>query len=224
MLAAMDRPRAIFLALVLGTLPLTGHAERVRERTGITVGLSSRWIEFDYTSDAELEKDVPTPAGVMTRDLGTTLLLRLDAPLDRQAHFLIEAGLSPFDLSRQSIDDRERTRDLGTRVQGLYAHLTPMVAAFVPSKTPLPLRYGIGLGVGVGYLRARGDMILTEDGSNTRREVDIAGFGLSFALFLQIEYDRWQSRVQAAGPMLDRDGGAYSMNILSWDLGYRFAF
>jgi len=209
-------------ALVLLALPLPAlAADPLSERMAFTLGISNRWLTFDYTSDAELEKTPPNPAGVMIRELGSTYFLRLDAALDARGRILIEAGLSPFDLDRQRLGDG-RTRDLGTRIRGHYAYLTPMLA--MSHALPSPWRLHYGLGAGIGYLRAYGDMIFTEDGSGTRRTVDIGGVGLSVALFVQIGYRQWQGRAQVLSPFLNRDGGAYSMNLNSLDLGYRFTF
>ncbi len=210
-------------AFTFSALPFAGlAADRTSERPGFTIGVSNRWLEFDYTSDTELEKTVPTAAGTMIRNLGSTPLLRLDTPLDAQGRFVVEAGFAPFDLPRQLVRDREQTRDLGTRLRGYYAHVTPTAIAVFP-RSP-PWEFSLGLGAGIGYLRAYGDMIFTEDGSNALQRVDIGRIGVSVSAFFQVEYGRWQSRIQFSGPVLNRDGGSYTMTVNTFDLGHRFTF
>ena len=190
----------------------------------LTAGVSVKEVTFQYFRS---END-SSPAGEMTEGMDLTYVLRAESPyfMGKKGKFgyYLEFGLSGFSMSKQNVDLEEK--ELGTSMKGRFFYITPVsffpIYGFENQNDSLSILGGAGLGI--GYLDAKGEMILTEDGSGERHVVDVGGFGIAVSILLEFRYGRWMSRIYGGGPFLDRRGSTYSIFGFSWDFGYSFVF
>jgi len=190
----------------------------------LTAGVSMKQLDFDYYRSGN---DI-SPAGSMTEGMYLTYLLRAGSPYvlsdNKKWGYYFETGFSDFAMSRQNTGNKEK--DLGTSVNGNFWYMTPVgfyLFGPVPdNKNELSIIAGAGLGI--GYMSAKGEMILTEDGSNELHKVDIKGFDLAVNILLEARYGKWVSRIYGGGPYLDTGASTYSVFDFSWDFGYTHTF
>lgn len=190
----------------------------------LTVGITAKQLDFDYY---RLVDDLD-PAGSMTEGMYATYLLRAGTPYvlseNKKWGYYFETGFSNFSMKKQNVGYDER--DLGTSVDGNYWYVAPVgFYLFGPvPKNKNELSVIAGVGVGVGYLSAKGDMLLTEDGSNELLQVDVKGTDLAVSVLLEARYGAWMTRIYGGGPSLDKGESSYSIFAFSWDFGYVFTF
>ena len=190
----------------------------------LTLGFAMKELSFDYyRSDNDI-----FPAGSMTEGMYPTYFFRAGSPYvlseNKKWGFYFEAGFSNFSMSKQNVGNDEI--DLGTSVDGNYWYITPIgFYLFGPvPKNKDELSVITGIGLGPGYVSARGNMILTEDGSNELLKVDTQGVDLAVSILIEARYGKWVSRIYGGGPFLTSNSSTYSAFDFTWDFGYIFTF
>lgn len=207
---------------------LTAHADAtglLPSGYKLTIGLTVKETDFDYYRNSDTD---PDPAGSMTEGMYPTWLLRLGSPYHffsgSRWGYYIETGLSNFSMSKQNVGDEEK--DLGTSVHGRFVYVAPVLVYLFgpPPKGRDEWSFITGVGVGAGYISARGDMILTEDGSNEHIDVNVDGVDFAGGLLLEAHYGNWVSRIYGGGPFIDVGANTFSVFEFSWDFGYVYTF
>lgn len=213
--------------VVIVTLPHTARAEinsSLFKDYTLTVGVSAKEMDFDYYRHS----GDSSPSGTMTEGMYFTYLLRAGSPYvlieGQKVGYYFETGISDFSMSKQNVGDEET--DLGTSVAGRFWYVMP-VGFYVFG--PLPgnkkeLSVLAGAGIGIGYLDAKGDMLLTEDGSNELHQVDTNGVDIAVSVLIEAHYNKWVSRIYGGGPLLDVGESTYSLFDFVWDFGYTHSF
>ncbi|MGA1871054.1 MAG: hypothetical protein ACMUJM_21175 [bacterium] len=166
----------------------------------LTIGVAAKQLDFDYYRP----EDDNDPAGSMTEGMYFTYLFRAGSPYNLSENkkwgYYFETGFSKFSMSKQNVGDEEK--NLGTSVKGHFWYVTPIgfyLFGPVPSnKKEISLLAGIG--IGAGYIDAKGDMILTEYGSNELHKVNHRGFDLAVSILLEAHYGKWMTRIYGGGP------------------------
>jgi len=191
------------------------------EQYRLTIGLSLKSVDFDIYPEDSLDA-----AGTLSEDFHTTAFITLSGP---PAYFgesswgwFIEYSLSRFVLHRQLINDQ--LIDLGTSMTGFDVYIAPTL--FYTFNSPDLLegeheRINIGLGAGLGYLKASGDIILTESGGQ-RLAVDITNAGLAIVLFVEYQSEHFSSRIAGGGTSHTSKGLEYEAFGFEWSFGYSF--
>lgn len=216
----------VFLILFLAS-PLGFGAEKDDGKSrGYTFafGLSTKEVSLDV-----YDEDAANPNGTLTEGMYTTVFFSLDSPYTYFAEksrfgYYLEYGLSVFKMTEQLVGLEEV--NLGTSARGYYLYVTPTIfylfgdKAFNDGKGS---SFKFGLGVGAGYLRAKGDIIFTEQ-SQERHAFNVGGLGLSVSLFMDYRINSWLFRVRSVGPFITESGRDYSLSAISMDMGYLVAF
>ena len=225
------RPRLLFLSLFTTSFLLANEISLKDKNENwfldgysVTVGLSVQEITLNYYK----KNDDSDPAGVMTNGMDVTYLFRVFSPFQVSASgkwgYFFETGFSSFNMTLQNIGNNEK--DLGTSVKGKYAYITPIAFYLLG---PIPknenkLSIIIGVGIGAGYLKASGNMILTEDGSNNKINIDESGFDLAASLLIEARYNHFGVRIYGGGPTLYYGNNSLSAVEFAVDIGYIYTF
>lgn len=214
----------LFVAMQSTTLKAEENVS-IMEGYSLTIGASVKQLDFDYYRSV----DDDDPAGSMTEGMYVTYLIRAGSPYNLSQNkkwgYYFETSFSSFSMSKQNVDDEEK--NLGTSVKGHSGYITPIgffLLGPLPRNNKNKLSLLTGVGIGLGYLSAKGNMLLTEDGSNELFEVDENGFDLAVSLLLEAHYGHWMSRIYGAGPLLDSGESTYSVFDFTWDFGYTYVF
>ena len=217
----------LFAAIILVLLPFPIKAEdddSLLAGYSFTVGASAKELTLNYYRSA----DDSDPAGIMTGGLYYTYLLRASSPFTLRENsrwgYYFETGFSNYSLSKQNVGEEEL--DLGTSVSGTYWYITP-VGFYLYGPVPgekKELSILTGIGVGIGYLKAKGSMKLTEDGSNQLHNVDKDEIDIAVSVLIEAYYGHWVSRIYGGGPYTESRQDAYNIVNFSWDVGYTFVF
>ena len=190
----------------------------------LTVGVSVKELTLNYyrnSSDSD-------PAGVMTNGMDFTYLLRAFSPYQVSENgkwgYFFETGFSSFNMDLQNVGNNEK--DLGTSVKGNYFYITPIgFYLFGPiPKNKNELSVIIGAGVGVGYLNAKGDMILTEDKSYEKININKSGVDIAVSLLMEARYNHFGIRIYGGGPILNYSNSSLSAVEFAFDIGYIYTF
>lgn len=218
---------SVFVIVIFVLLPFPIKAENDNSLLAgytLTIGASAKELVLNYYRSA----DDSDPAGIMTEGLHYTYLLRASSPYSLRENsrwgYYFETGFSNYSLSKQNVG--EDTLDLGTSVSGTYWYVTPIgfyLYGPVPGEKK-ELSILTGIGVGLGYLRAKGSMMLTEDGSNLLHNVDKDEIDIAASILIEAYYGHWVSRIYGGGPYTESRQDAYSIVNFSWDVGYTFVF
>jgi hypothetical protein len=132
-------------------------------------------------------------------------------------------NVSSFHMNKQEVSGEND--DLGTSVTGNFMYLSPTLFYNFGDKrtsgsTGTSLK--ICLGAGVGYLRADGDIILTETPSRERLTVDVDAFSWAYGVSFDLRMGRLFMKLAGAGPEVNKGGHMYILNDISYTIGYSF--
>lgn len=189
----------------------------------VSAGPSFKELSLNYTRPGE-----DTYAGSMTEGAYTTYFIRVGTPYrlsdKKRWGWNMEWDYSDFEMTKQDVDGEEKI--LGTSVSGYSWFVAPMgfVLFGPPPEGDAQLSFIGGLWVGLGYIKAHGDMILTEDGSNEYLVVDQEGFGIAAGVLAELHYWNLMSRLKFGGSVLGDDRAAYDAFQISLDIGYKIQF
>lgn len=138
-----------------------------------------------------------------------------------------------YKFNRFNIDTQDTTitssdvheMDLGTSVTGYNIYAT--VSGFYNFGDKIienddDSSFKIGLGIGVGYLKADGDIILTELATQPKIDIGISDFGFNYGIFFDYRYGPWVFRIDTFGTSV-KQGEYYFEDISqSFQIGYSF--
>lgn len=142
---------------------------------------------------------------------------------DNNWGYLFGLMAGPFDISKQEVGGEQV--DLGTRMKGYYAYATPVIFyQFGDKKNRESWRTSIGLGFGVGYLKVKGDMIMTEVDMFTKQEFNDSGFGISGAFYLGVSNTDWFFRITNFVSTAEIDGYELALPNVQMIVGKKFEF
>lgn len=208
----------IFIILLVCSALATANDNHQDASYRLAGGISIKELSFDV-----YEKGSTDSLGTLTEGLYPTLFIHAGSPYryftkNTNWGYYFEYGLSLFEISEQEVGLNEVNMD--TSVQGGYFYLTPTLIYNIGQKAGWPHTFILGLGVGVGYLKAEGDIILTETSSKERHEIDIDDFGYAVSILGDIKIDRYLIRLRASSPEVDKGDYTYNITEVSIDFGY----
>jgi len=179
--------------------PKQDKDNNIKIRLGMSVGLSEAFEVVDTSSSA----------GQMYASSNYTPFLGVESPYlyfsekSRWGAFL-DFSIREFDFNRQEVDYKNFVNrkdnysgdivNLGTNVEGEKSHLSAIIF-FNPSKNKeagVSMLFGAGLGM--SHIRAKGDIVITENESaptNERLNVNYNDRGLHFKMFMDARLNNW---------------------------------
>jgi len=192
-----------------------------------TTGFSLNRLDFNYYNP-----DSAVPAGSMTEGAYSTYFLQANSPYSLTSNkkwgYYFEYGYSNFSMHKQNVAGKEK--NIGSFVNGSFLYATPIVFYLVGAvpKGEKELSLILGLGVGLGYMNAKGNLILTEDGSNKNHKVNETNINLSSGALFEVHYGNFVTRLYMGGATsqepIESKNGFYSVGHGELDIGYQFHF
>lgn len=188
---------------------------------GFTLGVTA------YTGELDVFVDGNSPAaGTLSEDISYTPYVLLRSPYkffgETNIGVLMEYDFTGFSLNNQSIGDEDV--DLGTSVDGYSAFVTPTLIVSLTGQQP----YGkhnqslvIGTGFGLGYLRASGDIILTET-TLEKKSIDVSGAALALSIFTDYRISNYITRASIGMTSVPRSDFEYRYTGFTLSIGYIF--
>lgn len=149
---------------------------------------------------------------------------------DSNAGYYFNYSYRSIDIDKQDITPNGGSftvADLGTAVSGynIYAYASLFYnfgdKRIVSHNNSF---FKAGVGIGAGYLKADGDIILTEVPGQPRLNFDIADIGMVYQLFAEYRHGPWIFRAEAVGTEVKHDGKYFVHAMVPIQLGYSFAF
>ena len=187
----------------------------------LTIGVSFNSVDFDVYPQGSLNA-----AGTLSEDFHTTPFVTLSGSPsyfdDSSFGWFFEYSLSRFALNQQLVNDS--LVDLGSSVSGYDIYIAPTL--FYSFRGPFLLHradetINVGVGAGLGYLKASGDIILTES-NGQRLAIDIADAGLAVVIFVEYQAGHFHSRISGGGTSYTDAGLEYDAFGFEWSVGYSF--
>ena len=186
----------------------------------LTLGVSVHSTDFDVNdSNSNIQ-------GTLSEDFGYAPFITLGSPYryfsDTNFGWYMEYGLSAFRLEQQLVNDE--LVDLGTSVKGYYAYVSPVLFYNFGGRSLEGHSFKFGVGAGAGYLKAKGDIILTETPTMERHEFNVGKLGLAVFVLTDYRYENFMIRASGAMPTIEANGREYDIFAFSMDFGYTFSF
>lgn len=186
---------------------------------------------FDAIDDSSGNLDT---LGSFSGDLNASFAISLNAPYHFFRHsnagYYFNYNFNRFDLNEQdtSINSSSLDQDnLGTSVEGynLYANASVFYnfgKKIILSKKDKSTKVGVGLGL--GYLKADGNIILTELPNNPKQDINISGFGPVISFFIDHRRGPWIFRTEASATEVNDSEVDFSYSDISLQIGYTVNF
>ena len=190
------------------------------ERSIIRVGVGFRSDEITVTDDAL------NGEGQLVNERGfqPSLSIGFENAYFGESNWGYSAvlGYTQFDMDKQKIGND--VVDLGTSAEGELFYLAPSVFYNWGSKHYDGGYFKLGGALGIGYLRTKGDVLLTDLSGNPRHSFDIKSdpISASVGLFAETGYKDWFLRLQVAGPVVEEEDREISGATVGLTFGYTF--
>lgn len=116
---------------------------------------------------------------------------------------------------------------MGTSVNGSYFFAAPVFFYNFSDRTTRNGKghaFKFGVGVGLGYLRANGNIILTEDHSQRLLNINVDEFAHSINVLMDYQYGNFIIRARGGGPRVDDGPIEYSIFEFAMDMRYIVTF
>lgn len=139
--------------------------------------------------------------------------------------YSIEFMAGYFDINKQEVNGKQL--DLGTSVNGYYGYLTPMLYyrfGDKSNKTKTGWHTTLSIGIGVGYLKVKGDMIMTELSPNRKEAINGEGFGMSAGVYAEFSDNNWFFRISNYAPKTKIGNYDLMLHNVSMIFGRRLDF
>lgn len=134
--------------------------------------------------------------------------------------WFVETGIGYYDVDEQQVGGS--TKDLGTGLDGFYAHVVPTLFYRWDSRVVDDLDYKLGFGLGPGWLSADGDVILTRVEGDPRIEIDSSESGFAWGIFYEMSLNNWVAQLKAYGP--EHSVSGYDLQLLEYRLVFGRSF
>jgi len=175
---------------------------------------------YDYSlNDSDLV------VGSFVSDDDFSLSFRLSSPLhyfkDRPDGYMWSYNFRNFDFNRQTTGGQDQAENLGTSVDGYNVNAFWTYFYNYGDKYIINERsqsFKIGVGAGIGYLKADGNIVLTEVGGMPVSNIGVNDFGYVISVYFNYRYGPWSIRMD----LYDTFVGDYSYGVGPIVFGYSF--
>lgn len=126
----------------------------------------------------------------------------------------------PFRMKKQELNNLKEV-NLGTSASGYFLNITPVFFYHYGARTYKNVSdrsFKIGAGIGIGYLRAKGDIILTNTTPQQYHKFNIKSDGTSLGGGVMMEYrwGEWLLRAYGGGPSVTE--GPYEYDLFDFSM------
>jgi len=184
--------------------------------------------------DAYENSNDTDPIGSFFGNEQNTISLTLNSPYNyfgtSSAGYYINYNLKTFDFNKQdtTITGSSITEtNLGTSVSGYNVYTYASIFFNFGDKflkTDTYRAFKIGIGAGLGYLKASGDMILTDRAGSPLINIDISSFGLVAGIYADYRFGPWVIRIEAFGTEAKQDSVQFEYTTIPIQIGYTYKF
>lgn len=146
------------------------------------------------------------------------------------AGYYVNYNIKHFDFNKQDTSITStgiNEVNLGTSVSGynVYAFTSFFYNfgdRFIVTDDNKSLKLGIG--IGLGYLKADGDIILTEQSGSPLVDINISDVGLAFGLYIDYRYGPWVFRLEGFSTEARQDSIHFEYMTIPLQIGYSYRY
>ena len=211
----------IFVIALLA-MPASSLGDAIDQSLGyrVTTGINVSATDFDVYNKGSTDTN-----GTLTEDFSYAPFIILGSPYkflkDSRWGLLMEYNFSGFRLSKQFVTGENV--NLGTSVNGYYAFVTPTLFYLFDNAVLADRRRSLiaGMGIGIGYLKATGNIKLTET-TNQLFDIDVSGVATAISLFVDYRIGDFMTRL--SGDLTTLSEGDFDYDSFAFNLGVSYVF
>ena len=209
-----------FRMIIIGCLFLSSNIKASNDTWNYTIGISIKQLSLDV-----YEKNNTDPEGILTEDFAFVPELGLESGITYFSNsnwgYKYAINFGAFEMNTQEVGQEDI--DLNTSANGYFIYAMPVgVYDFLKNKKDQHLL--LGFGIGLGYLKASGDIVLTESAPQIKHIFDLSELTYSYGIYLDYSVNSWSYNISLYGPEVVDEDYEYNLFDFSMTIRKKFSF
>lgn len=206
--------------IFIGCLFFSSSIKAHNDTWSYTIGINIKQLSLDV-----YEKNNTDPKGILTGDFLIVPELGVESDITYFSNsnwgYKYAINFGAFEMDTQEVVQEDI--DLNTSANGYFIYAMPVgVYDFLKNKKDQHLL--LGLGIGLGYLKASGDIILTESTPQIRHNFNFSELTYSYGLYLDYSVNSWSYSINLYGPEVSDEDYEYNLFDFSMTVRKKFSF